>query len=61
MFDTIDEIDIDVLDAEFERLSLDFKNKMDELCKNPHDLNLRRTLMSTKEALMRIQTWSLLV
>lgn len=55
------DIDIDALDAEFERLSLEFKNKMIELRKNPNNLSLRHTLTSTKEALMRLKTWSSLL
>ncbi|CAF3906586.1 unnamed protein product [Rotaria sordida] len=55
------DIDIDALDAEFERLSVDFKSKMIELRKNPNNMTLRHTLTSTKEALIRIKTWSSLV
>ncbi|CAF4303631.1 unnamed protein product [Rotaria sp. Silwood2] len=55
------DIDVDALDAEFERLSLDFKSKMNELRKNPDNMTLRHTLTSTKEALIRIKTWSSLV
>jgi hypothetical protein len=55
------DIDIDALDAEFERLSFDFKDQMVQLRKNPDNLSLRHTLTSTREALMRIKTWSSLV
>lgn len=57
----VTDIDIDALDAEFERLSIHFKSQIAELRKNPNNLSLRHTLTSTKEALMRIKTWSSLV
>jgi len=60
-FGSVTDIDIDALDAEFERLSLDFKGQIAALRKNPNNLTLRLTLTSTKEALMRIKTWSSLV
>jgi hypothetical protein len=60
-FGSVTDIDIDALDAEFERLSLDFKGQIVELRKNPNNLPLRHTLTSTKEALMRVKTWSSLV
>ncbi|CAF3921033.1 unnamed protein product, partial [Rotaria sp. Silwood1] len=60
-YGSVIDIDIDALDAEFERLSLDFKSKMIELRKNPDNMTLRHTLTSTKEALIRIKTWSSLV
>ena len=59
--ETVSDIDIDALDAEFERLSFAFKGQLAELRKNPDNLTLRHTLTSTKEALMRIKTWSSLV
>ncbi|CAF3342112.1 unnamed protein product [Rotaria socialis] len=55
------DIDIDALDAEFNRLSMDFKNKIIELRKDPNNISLHHTLTSTKEALIRIQTWSSLL
>jgi hypothetical protein len=61
MVDSAADIDIDALDAEFERLSLDFKGQMAQLRKDPNNLTLRHTLTSTKEALMRVKTWSSLV
>lgn len=59
--DVVTDIDIDALDAEFERLSFDFKGQIAELRKNPNNLSLRHTLTSTKEALMRLKTWSSLI
>ncbi len=59
--ESIMDIDIDALDAEFERLSYDFKGQIAELRKDPDNLILRQTLSSTKEALIRIKTWSSLV
>jgi len=61
MLGSVTDVDIDALDAEFERLSIDFKGQIAELRKNPSNLTLRLTLTSTKEALMRIKTWSSLV
>lgn len=61
MADSVFDIDIDALDTEFERLSLDFKNKLAELRNNPNNMTLHHTLTSTKEALMRIKTWSSLI
>jgi hypothetical protein len=58
---SVTDIDIDALDAEFERLSLDFKDQLAELRKHPNNLSLRHTLTSTKEALLRIKTWSSLL
>ncbi|CAF1080685.1 unnamed protein product [Adineta ricciae] len=55
------DIDLDALDAEFERLSFDFKGQLAELRKNPDNLTLRHTLTTTKEALIRIKTWSSLL
>lgn len=60
-FGSVNDIDIDALDAEFERLSVHFKGQIAELRKNPNNVTLRLTLTSTKEALMRIKTWSSLV
>jgi hypothetical protein len=60
-FEIVTDIDIDALDAEFERLSFDFKGQIAELRKNPNNITLRHTLTSTKEALMRIKTWSSLL
>jgi len=60
-FESFIDIDIDALDAEFERLSFDFRGQMAELRKNPNNMTLRHTLTSTKEALMRIKTWSSLL
>jgi hypothetical protein len=59
--ETITDIDIDALDAEFERLSFDFKGQIAELRKNPNNMSLRHTLTSTKESLIRIKTWSSLL
>ena len=59
--DSITDIDIDALDAEFERLSFDFKGQIAELRKNPNNVTLRHTLTSTKEALVRLRTWSSLL
>lgn len=59
--DSTSDIDIDALDAEFERLSIDFKSKLAELRKDPDNISLRHTLASTKEALMQIKTWSSLI
>ena len=58
---SIADIDIDALDAEFERLSFDIKGQIAALRQNPNNLTLRHTLTSTKAALMRIKTWSSLV
>ena len=57
----VSDIDIDALDAEFERLSFDIKGQIAELRRNPNNLTLRHTLTSTKEALLRVKTWSSLV
>ncbi|CAF0853645.1 unnamed protein product [Adineta steineri] len=54
-------IDIDALDAEFERLSTHFKSQLVELRKHPNNQSLHHTLTTTKDALMRIRTWSSLL
>ena len=59
--DSMIDIDIDALDAEFERLSLDFKKKMVELRENSNSTNMLQTFNSAKEALNSVQTWSSLV
>jgi hypothetical protein len=60
-FCAVNDIDIDALDAEFERLSVDFKGNLAELRRNPSNMSLRHTLTSTKEAMMRVKTWSSLL
>lgn len=55
------DIDIDALDAEFERLSHEFKNHLAQVRKDPENEQLRQSLISTNKNLSRIKAWSSLV
>lgn len=51
------DIDIDALDAEFERVSMDFKGHLAELRKHPQHLSIRHTLTATNETLPQMRPW----
>ena len=55
------DIDIDALDAEFERLSYDFKSHLAQLRKDPDNPELRQSLISTNQSLSRMKAWSSLI
>ena len=55
------DVDIDALDAEFQRLSNEFKSKIVELREHPENDNLRQELISTNGLLSQMRIWSSLV
>lgn len=58
---SVTDVDFEVLDAEFERVSNEFKGKMVELRKHPENESLREELASANELLSRMKMWSSLV
>ena len=58
---SVADVDFEALDAEFERVSTEFKGKMVELRKQPENESLRGELASANELLSRMKMWSSLV